>query len=140
MCASLLTLNPCWLQMLWITLFFFIWGSYRYIFKDSDADILQPSQNAAAVNIRFAVPTTNSAGEILHFLIAKKEILYVFLCKNLQHVFSYHLLEAVSLLCDCWFDLCRTTIVDDADIAFKMIHTNISHVVGQLDDIRKHPK
>uniref|UniRef100_A0A2C9K5A8 N-acetylglucosamine-1-phosphotransferase subunits alpha/beta n=1 Tax=Biomphalaria glabrata TaxID=6526 RepID=A0A2C9K5A8_BIOGL len=29
---------------------------------------------------------------------------------------------------------------DDADITFKMIHTNVSHVVGQLDDIRKHPK
>ncbi|XP_012941088.1 N-acetylglucosamine-1-phosphotransferase subunits alpha/beta [Aplysia californica] len=34
----------------------------------------------------------------------------------------------------------KTTTVDDGDIAFKMIHTNVSHVVGQLDDIRKHPK
>ncbi|CAG5121922.1 unnamed protein product [Candidula unifasciata] len=34
----------------------------------------------------------------------------------------------------------KTTIVNDDDIAFKMVHTNVSHVVGQLDDIRKHPK
>ncbi|OWF50745.1 N-acetylglucosamine-1-phosphotransferase subunits alpha/beta-like isoform X2 [Mizuhopecten yessoensis] len=32
------------------------------------------------------------------------------------------------------------TIMDDAEIAFKMIKSNISTVVGQLDDIRKHPK
>ncbi|CAL1547114.1 unnamed protein product [Lymnaea stagnalis] len=34
----------------------------------------------------------------------------------------------------------KTSPVDDSDITFKMIHTNVSHVVGQLDDIRKHPK
>ncbi|XP_033751371.1 LOW QUALITY PROTEIN: N-acetylglucosamine-1-phosphotransferase subunits alpha/beta-like [Pecten maximus] len=32
------------------------------------------------------------------------------------------------------------TLMDDAEIAFKMIKSNISTVVGQLDDIRKHPK
>jgi len=30
--------------------------------------------------------------------------------------------------------------VDDSHIAFKMIKSNVSTVVGQLDDIRKHPK
>lgn len=30
--------------------------------------------------------------------------------------------------------------VDDSEIAFKMIKSNVSVVVGQLDDIRKHPK
>ncbi|KAH9518792.1 hypothetical protein Btru_006280 [Bulinus truncatus] len=34
----------------------------------------------------------------------------------------------------------KYTTADDSDITFKMIHTNVSHVVGQLDDIRKHPK
>ncbi|XP_052260463.1 N-acetylglucosamine-1-phosphotransferase subunits alpha/beta-like isoform X1 [Dreissena polymorpha] len=34
----------------------------------------------------------------------------------------------------------KYTEVDDAEIAFKMIKTNVSLVVGQLDDIRKHPK
>lgn len=34
----------------------------------------------------------------------------------------------------------KTTTLDDSDIAFKMIHGNVSKVVGQLDDIRKHPK
>ncbi len=28
----------------------------------------------------------------------------------------------------------------EEDIAFKMIRTNVSHVVGQLDDIRKNPR
>ncbi|XP_060086353.1 N-acetylglucosamine-1-phosphotransferase subunits alpha/beta-like [Ylistrum balloti] len=32
------------------------------------------------------------------------------------------------------------TLMDDTEIAFKMIKSNISTVVGQLDDIRKHPK
>ena len=26
------------------------------------------------------------------------------------------------------------------EVAFKMIKTNVSHVVAQLDDIRRHPK
>ena len=34
----------------------------------------------------------------------------------------------------------KTTILDDADVAFKMLQGNVSRVVGQLDDIRKHPK
>ncbi|KAL5007073.1 hypothetical protein ScPMuIL_015879 [Solemya velum] len=34
----------------------------------------------------------------------------------------------------------RFTTLDDSDITFKMIKTNISTVVGQLDDIRKHTK
>ena len=34
----------------------------------------------------------------------------------------------------------RFEVVDDTDIAFKMIRTNVSQVVGQLDDIRKNPK
>ncbi|XP_059170682.1 N-acetylglucosamine-1-phosphotransferase subunits alpha/beta-like [Physella acuta] len=34
----------------------------------------------------------------------------------------------------------KTITMDDSDITFKMIHSNVSHVVGQLDDIRKHPK
>ncbi|KAK7480398.1 hypothetical protein BaRGS_00028317 [Batillaria attramentaria] len=34
----------------------------------------------------------------------------------------------------------KTTIMDESDIAFKMIHGNVSKVVGQLDDVRKHPK
>lgn len=28
----------------------------------------------------------------------------------------------------------------DGDINFKMIGTNVSSVVGQLDDLRRHPK
>ena len=31
-------------------------------------------------------------------------------------------------------------MMNDDEIAFKMIHTNVSQVVGQLDDIRKRPK
>ncbi|XP_050410392.1 N-acetylglucosamine-1-phosphotransferase subunits alpha/beta isoform X1 [Patella vulgata] len=34
----------------------------------------------------------------------------------------------------------KFTILDDNDVAFKMIKTNVSTVVGQLDDIRKNPK
>ncbi|XP_070199901.1 N-acetylglucosamine-1-phosphotransferase subunits alpha/beta-like [Littorina saxatilis] len=34
----------------------------------------------------------------------------------------------------------KTTILDDSDVAFKMIQGNVSRVVGQLDDIRKNPK
>ncbi|PVD33947.1 hypothetical protein C0Q70_05209 [Pomacea canaliculata] len=34
----------------------------------------------------------------------------------------------------------KTTILDDSEVAFKMIHGNVSKVVGQLDDIRKNPK
>ena len=34
----------------------------------------------------------------------------------------------------------RHEVLGDEEVAFKMIHTNVSHVVGQLDDIRKHPK
>ena len=30
--------------------------------------------------------------------------------------------------------------MDDNDLAFKMIRTNVSHVVGQLDDIRRNPR
>ncbi len=28
----------------------------------------------------------------------------------------------------------------DEEVAFKMIQTNVSQVIGQLDDIRKNPK
>ena len=43
--------------------------------------------------------------------------------------------------CHYYFTLFyRHTITDDADIAFKMIKTNVSGVVGQLDDVRKNPK
>ncbi|XP_052801171.1 N-acetylglucosamine-1-phosphotransferase subunits alpha/beta-like isoform X2 [Mya arenaria] len=34
----------------------------------------------------------------------------------------------------------RHVEVDDSEIAFKMIKTNVSSVVGQLDDVRKNPK
>ncbi|KAF6035763.1 GNPTAB [Bugula neritina] len=34
----------------------------------------------------------------------------------------------------------RYEVVGDQDINFKMIGTNLSHVVGQLDDLRRHPK
>ncbi|XP_053572958.1 N-acetylglucosamine-1-phosphotransferase subunits alpha/beta isoform X2 [Bombina bombina] len=34
----------------------------------------------------------------------------------------------------------RFEIMGEEDIAFKMIRTNVSHVVGQLDDIRKTPR
>ena len=34
----------------------------------------------------------------------------------------------------------KTILLDDSDIAFKMIQTNVSHVVGMLDDVRKHTK
>ncbi|KAG8578368.1 hypothetical protein GDO81_010466 [Engystomops pustulosus] len=34
----------------------------------------------------------------------------------------------------------RFEIMGEEDIAFKMIRTNVSHVVGQLDDIRKSPR
>ncbi len=36
--------------------------------------------------------------------------------------------------------LYRYEILGDEEIAFKMIKTNVSQVVGQLDDIRKNPK
>ena len=35
---------------------------------------------------------------------------------------------------------CRFITLDDHEIAFKMIKTNVSTVVGQLDDLRKNPK
>ena len=31
-------------------------------------------------------------------------------------------------------------ISDDSEVVFKMIRTNVSSVVGQLDDVRKNPK
>ncbi|XP_077868278.1 N-acetylglucosamine-1-phosphotransferase subunits alpha/beta-like, partial [Saccoglossus kowalevskii] len=31
-------------------------------------------------------------------------------------------------------------ILGDDEVAFKMIRTNVSHVIGQLDDIRRNPK
>lgn len=31
-------------------------------------------------------------------------------------------------------------IMGEEEIAFKMVRTNVSHVVGQLDDIRKNPR
>ncbi|XP_010180458.1 PREDICTED: N-acetylglucosamine-1-phosphotransferase subunits alpha/beta, partial [Mesitornis unicolor] len=34
----------------------------------------------------------------------------------------------------------RFEIMGEEEIAFKMIRTNVSHVVGQLDDIRKNPR
>ncbi|XP_071956276.1 N-acetylglucosamine-1-phosphotransferase subunits alpha/beta-like [Antedon mediterranea] len=34
----------------------------------------------------------------------------------------------------------RHEILNDDEVAFKMIRTNVSHVIGQLDDIRKNPK
>ncbi|GFO26810.1 N-acetylglucosamine-1-phosphotransferase subunits alpha/beta-like, partial [Plakobranchus ocellatus] len=34
----------------------------------------------------------------------------------------------------------KTVEMDDREVTFKMIHTNVSFVVGQLDDVRKHPK
>ncbi|KAK3581579.1 hypothetical protein CHS0354_031927 [Potamilus streckersoni] len=34
----------------------------------------------------------------------------------------------------------KYTELDDTEVTFKMIKTNISSVVGQLDDVRKHPK
>lgn len=30
--------------------------------------------------------------------------------------------------------------MNDEEVAFKMIQTNVSKVVAQLDDIRRHPK
>lgn len=36
--------------------------------------------------------------------------------------------------------LFRFEIMGEEEIAFKMIRTNVSHVVGQLDDIRKNPR
>lgn len=34
----------------------------------------------------------------------------------------------------------RFEIMGEEEIAFKMVRTNVSHVVGQLDDIRKNPR
>lgn len=34
----------------------------------------------------------------------------------------------------------RFEIMGEEEVAFKMIRTNVSHVVGQLDDIRKNPR
>uniref|UniRef100_UPI00358E14A2 N-acetylglucosamine-1-phosphotransferase subunits alpha/beta isoform X2 n=1 Tax=Myxine glutinosa TaxID=7769 RepID=UPI00358E14A2 len=34
----------------------------------------------------------------------------------------------------------RFEVMGEEDIAFKMIHSNVSHVVAQLDDIRKNPR
>ncbi|XP_033105239.1 N-acetylglucosamine-1-phosphotransferase subunits alpha/beta-like isoform X2 [Anneissia japonica] len=34
----------------------------------------------------------------------------------------------------------RHEILNDDEVAFKMIRTNVSHVIGQLDDVRKNPK
>ena len=36
--------------------------------------------------------------------------------------------------------VCRFETVGEDHVTFKMIRTNVSQVVGQLDDIRKHPK
>lgn len=54
--------------------------------------------------------------------------------------------------CHCTFELhvtiplcfllktLRFEIMGEEEVAFKMIRTNVSHVVGQLDDIRKNPR
>lgn len=42
------------------------------------------------------------------------------------------------LTCLLLFD--RFEIMGEEEIAFKMVRTNVSHVVGQLDDIRKNPR
>lgn len=34
----------------------------------------------------------------------------------------------------------RFEVMGEEEIAFKMVRTNVSHVVGQLDDIRKNPR
>ena len=41
-----------------------------------------------------------------------------------------------------WFSIlcCRFEIMGEEEIAFKMVRTNVSHVVGQLDDIRRNPR
>ena len=38
------------------------------------------------------------------------------------------------------FNPSRFEIMGEEEIAFKMVRTNVSHVVGQLDDIRKNPR
>lgn len=40
---------------------------------------------------------------------------------------------------ELWF-VDRYITDDDSEIAFKMIKTNGSNAVGQLDDVRKNPK
>lgn len=39
-----------------------------------------------------------------------------------------------------WVLFDRFEIMGEEEIAFKMVRTNVSHVVGQLDDIRKNPR
>ena len=34
----------------------------------------------------------------------------------------------------------RFELLTDDEVVFKMLQNNSSHIVGQLDDIRKHPK
>lgn len=55
----------------------------------------------------------------------------IFLIENLSYPHKY------------LYSLCfiiRFEIMGEEEIAFKMIRTNVSHVVGQLDDIRKNPR
>ena len=35
---------------------------------------------------------------------------------------------------------CRFELLNDDEVVFKMLQSNSSRIVGQLDDIRKHPK
>ncbi|KAK3088613.1 hypothetical protein FSP39_021285 [Pinctada imbricata] len=52
-------------------------------------------------------------------------------CPSVQHLIHEHFKPVQKY---------QFTLEDDEEIAFKMVKTNISTVVGQLDDIRKNPK
>lgn len=54
--------------------------------------------------------------------------------KTSSPLLAQHLLILAGPLLD------RFEIMGEEEIAFKMVRTNVSHVVGQLDDIRKNPR
>jgi hypothetical protein len=75
---------------------------------------------------------------------------YLFIHIIIKHIIHLSPRPPLPISCIAWWMCaaelmaavvcCRYEITSEEEIAFKMIRTNISTVVGQLDDIRKNPK
>lgn len=50
------------------------------------------------------------------------------------------LIDIILVMLTFFYISSRFEIMGEEEVAFKMIRTNVSHVVGQLDDIRKNPR
>lgn len=65
----------------------------------------------------------------------------VYMCCNACNAITNSLSNYYVILMLLFFILTpRFEIMGEEEVAFKMIRTNVSHVVGQLDDIRKNPR